>query len=195
MSISHTQKRPLKFRIALTCCTSLIACNVAFAQQPPTDRPQLSPVTPSATPQSAGASKPSEAIAPEEILVSSHRTVAGGYMLEQREPETTNSLSAEAIGEKMGIAGPMQLIASLPGIDTGQSDPYGMAQRSYLYIRGLPSTEIGWIVDGAPALDSAFFLPYSETWADNENIAGVTILPGSSRITDPVQTAVGGEMI
>lgn len=116
-------------------------------------------------------------------------------MIVQREPETTNSITGKAISEKMSIAGPLQIISTLPGINTGQSDPYAMAQRSFIYIRGLPATEQGWIVEGAPATDQAFFLPYSETWTDPENLAGVTVIPGSSRITDPVQTAVGGEIV
>jgi iron complex outermembrane receptor protein len=138
-------------------------------------------------------------VAPEkilqDILVTGRRSIAGGNMIVQREPETTNSITGKAISEKMSVAGPLQLINTLPGINTGQSDPYAMAQRSFIYVRGLPATEQGWIVEGAPAVDQAFFLPYSETWADPENLAGLTVIPGSSRITDPVQTAVGGEIV
>lgn len=144
---------------------------------------------------SAGRSKAvtSEDILKEIVVTGNNRKLAGGLMIVQRQPETTNSISAEAIEQKMTISGPYQLVATLPGVNTGQSDPYQMTPRYGLYIRGLPMNEIGWVADGAPMLDQAYNLPYSETWADNENIAGVTILPGSTRIVDPVQTAVAGE--
>lgn len=135
----------------------------------------------------------SEDILQEIVVTGRNRKLAGGLMIVQRQPETTNSISAQAIEQKMTISGPYQLAASLPGVNTGQSDPYQMTQRYGLYIRGLPMNEIGWVADGAPQLDQAYNLPYSETWADNENIAGLTILPGSTRIVDPVQTAVAGE--
>ncbi|WP_275486254.1 TonB-dependent receptor [Sphingobium arseniciresistens] len=127
------------------------------------------------------------------VVTGRNRKLAGGLMIVQRQPETTNSISAEAIAQKMTLSGPYQLVATMPGVNTGQSDPYQMTPRYGLYIRGLPMNEIGWVADGAPQLDQAYNLPYSETWADNENIAGVTILPGSTRIVDPVQTAVAGE--
>ena len=178
---------------AITIAMAYMAAGDAYAQSTP-------PAVPAPATQSSGASKTAESVTPEDILqeivVTGRKTeIGGGYMIAQREPVTTNSISAEAISEKMGIAGPYQLIASLPGVDTGQSDPYQLSIRYGLFIRGLPVTDIGWTVDGAPSLDQAYLLPYSETWADNENLAGVTVLPGSTRIADPVQTAVAGEFI
>jgi len=150
--------------------------------------------------QSAAAQPTSAATSPEAILVetvtvTAGQSIGGGNMIVQRQPETTNSVTAAAISEKASTIGPLQLIQNLPGVDTTQTDSFGMSQRSNLYLRGLPSTEQGWIVDGAPAVDQLFFLPYSEAWFDAENLAGLTVIPGSSRITDPVQTAIGGEII
>lgn len=182
----------MRKRTQLLSATALAAAGIlssqsAFAQN----------ASEAATP-SADTSKPSKAVAAEDILkeivVSGRqRPIAGGLMIVQRQPETTNSISAEAIKQKMGIAGPYQLIATLPGVNTGQSDPYQMSIRYALQLRGLPMNKIGWIVDGVNAMDRAYLQPYSETYADNENLAGLTILPGSTRITDPVQTAVAGE--
>lgn len=139
------------------------------------------------------------AVAPEDILrdivVTGRQSVGGGNMVVQREPETTSSVSAKAITERAALSGPLQLVATLPGISTGQSDPYALAQRSFVYIRGLPSNEIGFLLEDIPVIDQAFFLPYSETYVDPENLAGITVLPGSSRITDPIQNAIGGEII
>jgi len=150
--------------------------------------------TPSATPQGGVRTETAEDILQEIVVTGNQkRQVAGGLMILQRQPETTNSITAEAIEQKMGIAGPYQLVSTLPGVSTGQSDPYQMSIRYGLFIRGLPMNKLGWVVDGMAPMDRAYLLPYSETYVDNENIAGLTIHPGSARIADPVQTAVGGE--
>ena len=150
--------------------------------------------TSSATPKEGVRTETAEDILQEIVVTGKQeRQVAGGLMILQRQPETTNSITAEAIEQKMGIAGPYQLVSTLPGVSTGQSDPYQMSIRYGLFIRGLPMNKLGWVVDGMAPMDRAYLLPYSETYVDNENIAGLTIHPGSARIADPVQTAVGGE--
>lgn len=175
-------------RTRLLTATALVATGILVT------RPALAQDAPGAA-TVPEASKAQEPVTAEEILVTARRerAVAGGLMLVQRQPETTNSITSEAIAQKMAISGPYQLIASLPGVNTGQSDPYQMSIRYGLQLRGLPMNKIGWVVDGMPPMDRAYLLPYSETYADTENLAGLTIHPGSARITDPVQTAVGGE--
>jgi len=182
----------LGIRTQLMTATALAAVGL-FASQS-----AMAQSAPAAEGAASDKSKSSAPVAAEDILkdivVSGRqRAIAGGLMIVQRQPETTNSISAEAIKQKMGIAGPYQLVATLPGVNTGQSDPYQMSIRYALQLRGLPMNKIGWVVDGVNAMDRAYLQPYSETYADNENLAGLTILPGSTRITDPVQTAVAGE--
>src|ERR1700757_4351509 len=105
-----------------------------------------------------GASKTGQPVATEDIIKeivvtgSKTRKLAGGLMIVQRQPETTNSITAEAIDQKMALSGPYQLVASLPGVNTGQSDPYQMSIRYGLFIRGLPMNDIGWVVDGVPGV-------------------------------------------
>lgn len=184
----------MKIRNQLIAATALTAVGLlspqaAMAQEQPAS-------TPTAQDEAPGKvrTETAEDIL-QEIVVKGNqrRQVAGGLMILQRQPETTNSITAEAIEQKMGIAGPYQLVSTLPGVSTGQSDPYQMSIRYGLFIRGLPMNKLGWVVDGMAPMDRAYLLPYSETYVDNENIAGLTIHPGSARIADPVQTAVGGE--
>jgi iron complex outermembrane receptor protein len=175
---------------AILCAPSAIAqTTTTTADQTGTSSPGSRPTTEAPASQAVT----SEDILKDIVVTGRDRRRAGGLMIVQRQPETTNSITAEAIAQKMSLAGTYQLVASLPGVNTGQSDPYQMSQRYGLFLRGLPMNDIGWVLDGAPAIDQAYNLAYSETWADNENIAGLTILPGSTRIVDPVQTAVAGE--
>ncbi|QEH97698.1 TonB-dependent receptor [Gluconobacter thailandicus] len=132
---------------------------------------------------------------PEEIKVSADRPLAGGLMKRQHAPEATNSISALAIQQRGAASSPLQIAASLPGVNFGSSDAYGLSVRNNISVRGLDSTEMGWAIEGAPGVDQAYYWPYTETWADNENISDITLIAGTSRINDPVQTASGGEMI
>jgi iron complex outermembrane receptor protein len=170
--------------LSVAVCSSL----PAWAQSEATSEAQ-SPEAPKAT----GTVTAEELLKEIVVTAAKERQVAGGLMIVQRQPETTNSITAEAISEKIGIAGPFQLVASLPGVNAGFSDPYQLSIRYNLFIRGLPATKLGFVYDGVPGMDRAYHLPYTEENIDNENIAGLTIHPGSARITDPVQTAVGGE--
>ena len=171
----------------------ILSSGTAYAQAASTDASQAN------TPTDQGVAKKPEKVSPEdilqEIIVTARPQIAGGLMIAQREPETTNSISAEAIAEKMALAGPYQLIQSLPGVASGTSDPYQLSIRYALFLRGLPQTDIGWLIDGALSMDRAYTSDVSETRADSENIAGLTVLPGSTRITDPVLNAAGGEVI
>jgi len=194
------QKIVLLRTVSLAAILGMGVISPALAQE--TQAPTAQPAPQSSTNTTpTTANRQSEPVAPEDILKDitvtgrRSRSLAGGNMIAQREPETTSSVDAHAINQRMALAGPLQIIASVPGVATGQSDPYGLAQRSFIYLRGLPATELGWIVEGVPAVDQAFFLPYSETFVDPENLAGITVIPGSSRITDPVQNGLGGEIV
>ncbi|MDT8872248.1 TonB-dependent receptor plug domain-containing protein [Komagataeibacter rhaeticus] len=116
-------------------------------------------------------------------------------MKRQHAPEATSSITAAAIAQKLTIASPIQLAATLPGANVGMSDAYGLSIRNDISVRGYDETEMGWVVEGVPGIDQAYLLPYSETWADNENLSDVTLIASTSRINDPVQSASGGEMI
>lgn len=182
----------MRNRAHLLSATALAAAGIVWFN-PALAQDASGAAAPSATRDKPGGAVAAEDILKEIVVSGRQRSIAGGLMIVQRQPETTNSISAEAIKQKMGIAGPYQLVATLPGVNTGQSDPYQMSIRYALQLRGLPMNKIGWVVDGVNAMDRAYLQPYSETYADNENLAGLTILPGSTRITDPVQTAVAGE--
>ncbi len=131
----------------------------------------------------------------EEIVVTGNqqRQRAGGLMVLQRQPETTNSITSDAIALKAGIAGPYQLVATLPGVNAGMSDPYQLSIRDNLFIRGLLNNKLGYVIDGVPVVDRAFFNPYINANVDNENMAGITVHPGAERIAEPVSSAVGGQ--
>jgi iron complex outermembrane receptor protein len=187
----------LKTPSAIAILLDVLATSSAYAQT--AAAPAGASVTnqPGSPAQSSGASKSTEPVAPEDILheivIAARPSIAGDNMIVQREPEPTSSISAAAISERMALTGPLQLIATVPGINATATDPFEMSQRTNIYIRGLPATEQGWLVDGAPAVSQAFFLPYSETWTDPENFAGLTGFEAASIPSGPLELSRFGQ--
>lgn len=116
-------------------------------------------------------------------------------MKRQTAPEATSSLTAAAIARKSPISTPLQLIATLPGVNYGTQDAFGLSIRNSLTLRGFSGTQLGYVIEGVPGVDQAYYNPYSETYADNENLSDITLIASTSRINDPVQTSSGGELI
>ena len=131
----------------------------------------------------------------EDIVVTGSRGIAGGLMKPQIAAEAMSSITPTAIQEKISVASPLQIANTLPGANFGSSDAYGLSIRNFLSLRGLDQTEIGFLADNAPPTSIANYYPYVETYADNENIADITITPGNSRLQDPIINASGGEFI
>lgn len=155
---------------------------------------EAAPAAP-AQPQTAAQDDKGKPTNPEAIIISGRRSIAGGLMKLQTAAETMSSITPAAISEKITSASPLQLVQTVPGVNFGSSNAYGLAVRNFLSIRGLDQTEIGFMIEGVPGTDNATYFPYSESWADNENISDITVTPGNSRLQDPIINASGGEVI
>ena len=131
----------------------------------------------------------------EEVVVSSGKSIPGGLMKEQVAAETMSSITPAAIAEKLAAGSPLELASTIPGVNFGSSDPYGLSVRNFMSVRGLDQTELGFMIEGVPGTDLISYYPYSEAWADNENISDITLTPGNSRLQDPIISASGGEFI
>jgi iron complex outermembrane recepter protein len=148
---------------------------------------------PSATADSASTKNPEEIL--QEVVVTAAKRITGGLMKEQTAPETMSSITPSAIAEKVSAASPLQLVATIPGVNFGTSDAYGLTVRDFLSVRGLDQSELGFLIENVPGTDLVSYFPYSEAWADNENISDITLTPGNSRLQDPIISASGGEFI
>jgi iron complex outermembrane receptor protein len=132
---------------------------------------------------------------PEEIVITGTRTIGGGLMKTQFAPEAISSITPAAIEQEMLAASPLQIVSTIPGVNFGSSDSYGLSVRNFLSVRGLDQTELGYLVEGIPGVDLTSYFPFTETYADNENIADITLTAGNSRLQDPIINASGGEFI
>lgn len=177
----NNSREKFKATAAGVTLITLMATVPAFAQQSQTG--------------SASQSKDPEAITVESVVVTGEHAIAGGLMKQQTAAETVSSITPAAIGEKLTAASPLQLVSTLPGVNYGNSDAYGLAVRNFISVRGLDQTEIGWMVEGIPGVQIGNYFPYTETWSNNEDISDITLIPGNSRLQDPILNASGGEYI
>ncbi|MGK2911852.1 MAG: TonB-dependent receptor [Sphingobium sp.] len=145
--------------------------------------------------QTDPATKTNRVTNPEEIVVTGSRAIGNGRMKVQTAPEAISSITSAAIEQKMPAASPLQIVATIPGVNFGTSDSYGLSVRNFLSVRGLDQTELGYLVEGVPGIDLSSYFPFTETYADNENIADITLTAGNSRLQDPIINASGGEFI
>lgn len=188
--------RPMA-RAGLFCSVSVAAfiglgTSGALAQTAPATPAPVQPQA--AAPVATDSVKNPEAIAPE-IIVTGSRGVPGGLMKVQTAATAMQSITPAAIQEKLTVASPLQIAATIPGVNFGSSDAYGLSIRNFLSIRGMDQTEIGFMVENAPGINLLNYFPYTETWTDNENISDITVTPGNSRLYDPIINASGGEFI
>lgn len=132
---------------------------------------------------------------PEEIVVSGRTSIGSGLMKQQTAPEAISSITSAAIAQKMPAASPLQISSTIPGANFGSSDSFGLSVRNFLSVRGLEQTELGFLVEGIPGIDPTSYFPFTETYADSENVADITLTAGNSRLQDPIINASGGEFI
>ena len=189
-----------KAALLVAMATGALYAAPAIAQEKPAptaggDVPAGQSATSPQAPTSDSAPSGQKTSNQEDIVVTGTVGVAGGLMKRQTAAEAMSSITPAAIQERISVASPLQIANTLPGANFGSSDAYGLSIRNFLSIRGLDQTEIGFLVDNAPAISVANYYPYSETWADNENISDITITPGNSRLQDPIVNASGGEFI
>ncbi|UMM08118.1 TonB-dependent receptor plug domain-containing protein [Gluconobacter frateurii] len=198
---SFTSSRGLSATALLLAASAMSPITAFAAPEPQTNHPRTrQPASTPATQAAPAAAHKRNATAkvqsdPEEIHVSAGRRMAGGFMKRQIAPESTSSITAAAIARKSAIASPLQLISTMPGVNYGTQDAFGLSIRNTISVRGFQQTQLGYTIEGAPGVDQAYYNPYTETYADNENLSDITLIPSTSRINDPVQSSSGGELI
>lgn len=163
-------------------------------------RPTAKPGQPAASSAASAAKRKSQSAllnetGVEAIQVSGARAFAGGLMKAQRAPQAVSSVTGSLIAKLSPTSDPLALMASLPGVNFGGANGFGLSPLASFSVRGLSSSEMGWIVEGMPVQDRGSYIPQQGGYADNENIADMTLIAGSSRLHDPVPNASGGEIV
>jgi iron complex outermembrane recepter protein len=120
-------------------------------------------------------------------------TPGGGLMPKQTAPISISAVTRDYIAKQSPTSNPIALVKALPGVVSASADPLGQTS-TYLSIRGLDQTEIGFVYEGAPISDSINYTPFTQNVVDTDNIARVTITQGAPDLTAPVYNEAGGLM-
>nr|WP_321984001.1 TonB-dependent receptor plug domain-containing protein [uncultured Lichenicoccus sp.] len=79
----------------------------------------------------------------------------------------------------------------LPSSNVTDADPYGLFSGSSR-VRGLETSEVGWLLDGAPLNDIDAGQFYSNDVLEAEDLESVSLQPGSVNLDSPVVSGAGG---
>lgn len=113
----------------------------------------------------------------------------------QTAPKARSGLTRDFIARQAPTMNATSMIASLPGVAVGRSDPLGLDdQRNSLTVRGLDQTEIGYVMEGIPAADPRNYKLFTSQNVDSEDVARIDLTQGSSDVSSPLYNAVGGEL-
>lgn len=129
------------------------------------------------------ASSPENAL--QEIVVLGQGTV-----------RSTQTLNMDIIQAQPLLTNPMSLIDRLPGVNSGNADPFGNDDWSTdLDIRGFDRDRLGFTIDGLPLGSSTYRVgSRPDRFTDNENLQSVTVLQGASATGAGSSQALGGSI-
>ncbi|QHM92471.1 TonB-dependent receptor [Acetobacter pasteurianus] len=196
---------PSCFRKSLVCTTLVgIAIPYAWEANIPTAKAETSTVKasqhtkaaskkPTVTlPSMMGATAPTDQAAEKlEVHGGRHRAVGGGLMIKEDAPKSRSTVTAEYIAKQAAGLNPMQLIESLPGVNTTSTDPMGLSG-GHMSMRGLTENQIGFELEGFPINDIGNYAVYPQEIVDPENLRTINVEQGSADLDSPHLNATGG---
>lgn len=87
-----------------------------------------------------------------------------------------------------------ELVSQLPGANVSGSDPFGFSPQTNISVRGMNGDAIGYVLEGMPLNDIAYYTGYPSQFADSENYESIALQQGSPDLDSPVMNAAGGLM-
>lgn len=118
----------------------------------------------------------------------------GGLIKPQHEIRSVSSVDSAFIARQAPISTAYQLVSLLPGANVAASDAMGLSPQTTISVRGLNTDSIGYVLEGMPLNDLAFYSGYPSQFADGENYRQVALSQGAADLDSPVLNAAGGLM-
>lgn len=125
---------------------------------------------------------------------SAHLPAGGGMIRPSSEPQAESMVNAEYIARQAPSATAFDLVAQLPGASVSGSDPFGFSPQSNITVRGMNGDAIGYVLEGMPLNDIAYYTGYPSQFADSENYETISLQQGAPDLDSPVLNAAGGLM-
>ncbi len=116
----------------------------------------------------------------------------GGLIRAETATKSVSTVSSDFIRRQAPTENAFQLVSLLPGATVSQADPLGLSAEGDLMLRGLNSDEIGYVLDGMPLNDIAYYTGYPGQFIDTENLGEISLSQGTGDLDSPVINAAGG---
>ena len=116
----------------------------------------------------------------------------GGLIRDETATKSLSTVSSDFLRRAAPTENAYLLVSLLPGATVAQADPLGLSAESDLSLRGLGSDEIGYVLEGMPLNDIAYYTGYPGQFADTENIERISLAQGTDDLDTPVINAAGG---
>lgn len=123
-----------------------------------------------------------------------HLPAGGGLIRPANEPQAESVINAEYIAHQAPSATAFDLVAQLPGAVVSGSDPFGFSPQTNITVRGMNGDAIGYVLEGMPLNDIAYYTGYPSQFADSENYETIGLQQGAPDLDSPVLNAAGGLM-
>ncbi|CAI9120166.1 TonB-dependent receptor [Brytella acorum] len=118
----------------------------------------------------------------------------GGLIRPQSGTRAVSTVGRDFMDRQPPMATAYQLAAMLPGANVATSDPFGFSPATNITVRGLSNDSLGYVLEGMPLNDVAYYNGYPSQFADSENYREVALAQGSADLDSPVLNASGGLM-
>nr|WP_233140455.1 TonB-dependent receptor [Acetobacter sp. DsW_063] len=118
----------------------------------------------------------------------------GGLIRPRHDPKSVSAVDRDYISKQAPTSTAFQLISVLPGANVSTSDPFGFSASTDITVRGLGNDAIGYVLEGMPLNDIAYYSGYPAQFADSENYENVSLAQGAADLDSPVLNAAGGLM-
>ena len=138
-------------------------------------------------------SAPAPSNSVEQVVVTAsgiHRTAGGGLLTAETAPQTIQTISMAAVAQQTPTSSPVTLIQTLPSVNISATDAFGLNGGANVQIHGLPSADVGFLLDGMPVYNSG--ASYSNETIDAEDLQSVSVAPGTSQIDSPTVSSAAG---
>lgn len=122
------------------------------------------------------------------------RQPGGGLMRVHDEAKSVSTVNRDYMDKQPPMATAYQLASMLPGANVATSDPFGFSPATNITVRGLNNDALGYVLEGMPLNDVAYYGGYPSQFADSENYREVALEQGSADLDSPVLNASGGLM-
>lgn len=134
----------------------------------------------------------------ERMTVTSQHVVGtqpgGGLIREEDAAKSVSTIGTDFMRKQAPSATAFDMVSLLPGANVSSSDPLGFSPQTNISVRGLGGDSLGYVLEGMPLNDIAYYNGYPGQFADTENYQSVSLEQGSADLDSPVLNAAGGLM-